>query len=95
MCLLPVFPYVPNKNLDNFFETSECVEEKGNFINGYSSLYASKFFCFSCTTFVLHLHNFHVTLFRFTVDSVQSKPNPLIEFTVLKLDIQLCSRIVN
>jgi hypothetical protein len=38
---------------------------------------------------------FHVTLFRFIVDSVQSKPNPLTEFTILKLDIQLCSRIVN
>jgi hypothetical protein len=44
MCLLTVFPRVSNENLDKFFENSECVDEKRNFINGYISLYVSKFF---------------------------------------------------
>jgi hypothetical protein len=38
MCLLVVFPLLSNENLDKFFETSQCADEKGNFINGYISL---------------------------------------------------------
>jgi hypothetical protein len=44
MCLLAVFQRLSNENLDKFFETSEYVDEKGNFISGYISLYVSKFF---------------------------------------------------
>jgi hypothetical protein len=44
--------HVSNENLDKFFETSQCVVEKGKFIsgningyiNGYISVYVSKLF---------------------------------------------------